>query len=83
MNHKSKCDYVYEDFIQFQNLVKLTFDSEKSRMIFRIIGLYLGMLNSIANPILYAFWYPDFQKYFLSFFSWCKIKVSIILSKLQ
>ena len=52
MNHKSECDYVYKDLIQYQNLVELTFDSEKSRMIFRIIALYLGMLNSTANPIL-------------------------------
>ena len=49
-----------KDLESCQVLTSLTFESEISRMIFRLLGLYLGMLNSIANPILYAFCYPDF-----------------------
>ena len=83
VNQERNCSCQFKDFVRFQTLVELTFESEKSRMLFRIIGLYLNLLNSIANPILYAFWYPDFRKYFFSLISWFKMKARSILCKMK
>ena len=37
-----------------------------------ILGNYVSMLNSLANPLLYALWYPDFRKYALLVPDWIK-----------
>ena len=38
-----------------------------------ILGNYISILNSLANPVLYALWYPDFRKYALLVPAWIKM----------
>ena len=71
--HDQSC-YLSKDSIELTKLIQAIFESEKTRTIVRMLGVYLTMLNSIANPILYAFWYPEFRKYLLKSIHWCKGK---------
>ena len=44
---------------------KLVLQSVEIKVSSNILGQYIPMLNSLANPVLYALWYPDFRNYAL------------------
>ena len=72
--HNQTCYFETESLIQIPFLINSIFQSEETKTILRLLGVYLPLLNSIANPVLYAFWYPDFRKYVYKTFIWCRLK---------
>ena len=75
------CDMEVKDILNIDEVIKITFESEETRTMFRILGIYLSMLNSVANPVLYAFWYPDFRKYMMKILGWCQMKIVLLFFK--
>jgi hypothetical protein len=61
---------VIGDVQEIQEVVRNLFHFEESVLIDDIIGFDLSLLNSMANPILYAMWYPEFRMYFLQISVW-------------
>ena len=54
--------------------VKSIFHSVETLNIFYLLAFPITILNAVANPVLYAFWYPDFRKYALQILLWCNKK---------
>ena len=54
-----------ENISNVDDFTKLILQSVEMKILSNIFGNYVSMLNSLANPVLYALWYPDFRKYAL------------------
>ena len=48
---------------KLEEFTKLIFQSLEMKIFSNIFGNYVPMLNSLANPVLYGLWYPDFRNY--------------------
>ena len=48
------CEMEVKESLEIDDVIKFSYDSEETKIIFGILGL----LNSIANPVLYA-WIPS------------------------
>eukprot|EP00092_Neocalanus_flemingeri_P075904 GFUD01094099.1.p1 GENE.GFUD01094099.1~~GFUD01094099.1.p1 ORF type:complete len:362 (+),score=25.64 GFUD01094099.1:575-1660(+) len=57
-----------------QEAVKRILHDEEADLISHIFGIELPLLHSLANPILYAFWYSDFRKHLVQIPHWWKQK---------
>ena len=68
------CEMEVNEMIELDVIIKHIFEPEQTKTIIRMLGLYLALMNSLANPVLYAFWYPEFRKYFLNVLNWFRIK---------
>ena len=56
------CSFHFESSnVKASLLIQTILNSEKIKTKYRLVGVYLSLLNSFANPILYAFWYPVFR----------------------
>ena len=62
--------YIQEEVEGFTQII---LQSVEMKIISHILGNYLTLVNSMANPVLYALWYPDFRKYVLRIPYWFKI----------
>ena len=62
-----------ENITDVHDFTKLIFQSLDMKIISNILGNYISILNSLANPVLYALWYPDFRKYALLVPFWIKM----------
>ena len=69
------CDIEVDYMLEMDVVIKHIFESEQTKTIFRLLGLYLALLNSLANPVFYAFWYPEFRKYLMNIFKWIKLNL--------
>ena len=56
------CNILSEDITQINQDLQSILHSFETDTYAHILGPYLTLLNSIANPILYALWYPDFRR---------------------
>ena len=61
-----------ENISNVDDFTKLILQSVEMKIFSNIFCNYLSMLNSLANPILYALWYPDFRKHVLLIPIWIK-----------
>ena len=69
-----KNTYIHaEDINDVNSFTKLILQSLEMKILSNILGNYVSLLNSLANPILYALWYPDFRKYALLVPYWIKM----------
>eukprot|EP00092_Neocalanus_flemingeri_P100555 GFUD01128454.1.p1 GENE.GFUD01128454.1~~GFUD01128454.1.p1 ORF type:complete len:108 (+),score=9.36 GFUD01128454.1:239-562(+) len=68
------CDMDIQNQINTKFYIKSIVDSEETKTIDRLLGVHLSLLNSLANPVLYAFWYPVFRTYVWQILDLCKIK---------
>ena len=62
-----------ENSTEVNNFTKIILQSVEMKILSNIFGNYVSMLNSLANPVLYALWYPDFRKYALLVPHWIKM----------
>ena len=58
----------------WKEIIRRIFHVEESILIDFIIGDCLALLNSMLNPVFYAFWYPDFRNYLAQISAWFKRK---------
>ena len=56
------CNILSEDITQINQDLQSILHSFETDTYAHILGPYLTLLNSIANPVLYALWYPDFRR---------------------
>ena len=50
--------------------IRNVFHFKEAVIVHEMLGFYLSFLNSLANPVLYAFWYPDFRNYLVNIAHW-------------
>ena len=67
------CYIQEENVIEVDSFTKIILQSVEMKIISHILGNYSTLVNSMANPVLYALWYPDFRKYVLRIPHWFKI----------
>ena len=48
---------------KLEEFTRLIFQSLEMKIFSNTLGNYVPLLNSLANPILYALWYPNFRSY--------------------
>ena len=46
-----------------QDIIKKILHLDEANIMSILLSMFLSSVNSLANPVLYAFWYPDFRKY--------------------
>eukprot|EP00092_Neocalanus_flemingeri_P003706 GFUD01003982.1.p1 GENE.GFUD01003982.1~~GFUD01003982.1.p1 ORF type:complete len:454 (+),score=45.61 GFUD01003982.1:460-1821(+) len=63
-----------ENVDEIKERIRMIFHLYQASNIHSLLGGYLALLNSMANPLLYAFWYPEFRKYLLQIPLWWKQK---------
>ena len=68
------CELNIKNVIHTNMFIRSIQVSEEMKTIFRLFGVYFSMLNSVANPVLYAFWYPVFRKYVCEIVNYCSLK---------
>ena len=68
------CDLNIKNVIQTNMYIRSIQVSEEMKTVIRLFGVYFSLLNSVANPVLYAFWYPVFRTYVWEIVNCCKIK---------
>jgi hypothetical protein len=70
------CELNIQNVIHTNMFIRSIQVSEEMKTIFRLFGVYFSLLNSVANPVLYAFWYPVFRTYVCEIVNYCTIKRS-------
>lgn len=60
--------------LEIEEGIRYFFHIEKTTIIEYLLGVFLPLFNSIANPILYAFWYAEFRNYLGQIPEWFKRK---------
>lgn len=51
--------------IELKKIFEEVFHLEEAAIISDLLVCVLSLIYSVANPVLYAFWYPEFRKYAL------------------
>jgi hypothetical protein len=69
------CYVETKNVLELNSFIQSSFDSEEIKTMLRLLGIYLPLLNSMANPVLYALWYPNFRKYMFKTLYWIKMKI--------
>jgi len=64
------CIIQTNNITSLREYTKLILQSLEMKVSSNILGNYIPMLNSLANPVLYALWYPDFRNYTLLIPKW-------------
>ena len=59
------CYIQEENVTAVEDFTKIILQSVEVKIISNILGNYLTIVNSMANPVLYGLWYPEFRKYVL------------------
>ena len=57
-----------ENLQDVERNVKKIIDLDQDNSITIVLGVFLSTMNSLANPVLYAIWYPEFRQEFSKLF---------------
>jgi len=67
---EQSCTIQTHNTLHLMEFTKLILQSVEMKIFSNILGNYVAMLGSLANPVIYALWYPDFRNYALLVPQW-------------